>query len=80
MTAEFMKRHNPHVGGYLMIYGDAYMSYSPQKPFEEGYTAVEPQTVEMLLVDDVPHTADGSDIAVRRSDDRQSAFERENED
>jgi hypothetical protein len=26
------------VGGYLVVYGDSYQSWSPAKAFEEGYT------------------------------------------
>src|SRR6188508_1055995 len=27
------------IGGYIVVYEDGYSSYSPAKPFEEGYTA-----------------------------------------
>ena len=32
------QKHNPQVGGYLVIYPDGYESFSPAKAFEEGYT------------------------------------------
>lgn len=36
-------KHNPQPGGYYVVYQDGYVSYSPAKAFEEGYTA-EPAT------------------------------------
>lgn len=33
----FFEKHNPQVGGYLVVYGDDYMSFSPAEAFEEGY-------------------------------------------
>lgn len=36
----FMDKHNPQVGGYLVIYDDGYQSFSPCKAFEEGYTRI----------------------------------------
>lgn len=44
-TAGWYRKHNPHKGGYLVEYDDGYMSYSPAKAFEEGYT---------LMDDDIP--------------------------
>lgn len=38
VDSEFCIRHNPRVGGYLVIYDDGYMSYSPKEAFESGYT------------------------------------------
>lgn len=29
------------VGGYIVVYEDGYMSYSPEKPFSEGYTRID---------------------------------------
>ncbi len=40
ITTEFMKRHNPEEGGYLVVYKDGYSSFSPQKEFEEGYREI----------------------------------------
>lgn len=37
---EYLRKHNPEVGGYYVVYADGYKSYSPAKPFEEGYTLV----------------------------------------
>lgn len=31
-------KHTPEVGGYLVLYEDGYVSYSPAGPFESGYT------------------------------------------
>lgn len=40
MRREWLDKHNPEVGGYLVFYKDGYVSYSPAKAFEEGYTLV----------------------------------------
>lgn len=38
VSGEFMKKHNPKVGGYYVVYEDGYKSFSPAEAFEEGYT------------------------------------------
>ena len=38
LTEDFIQKHHPAVGGYLVEYEDGYRSYSPAKAFEEGYT------------------------------------------
>lgn len=45
VSAEFMAKHKPEVGGYFVHYADGYESFSPAKAFEEGYTLVSPKTV-----------------------------------
>jgi hypothetical protein len=35
---EWVQKHRPQAGGYLIQYADGYTSYSPAAPFEEGYT------------------------------------------
>ena len=37
----FFTRHNPKTGDYIVQYEDGYISVSPPKPFEEGYSEVE---------------------------------------
>ena len=37
----WVNRHNPKIGGYVVIYSDGYKSYSPQEVFESGYTVIE---------------------------------------
>jgi len=37
----WVARHHPQPGGYVVIYNDGYMSFSPAKAFEEGYTRIE---------------------------------------
>lgn len=37
----FMAKHNPSPGGYIVIYDDNYMSWSPGPQFEAGYTLIE---------------------------------------
>lgn len=41
VTAEWMQRHKPEVGGYFVQYPDGYQSYSPAKSFEDGYTLLD---------------------------------------
>lgn len=38
---EYVRKHNPQVGGYYVVYDDGYKSWSPEQAFEEGYTKVE---------------------------------------
>ena len=39
----WITRHQPEVGGYLVRYEDGYLSFSPARAFENGYTLVEGQ-------------------------------------
>jgi len=34
---DWLSRHKPQTGGYIVEYEDGYLSYSPKKVFEEGY-------------------------------------------
>lgn len=40
VTAEYLNKHNPHVGGYYVVYKDGYKSFSPADAFEDGYSPV----------------------------------------
>lgn len=40
VSPDWIDKHEPQVGGYFVVYDDAYTSYSPAKAFEEGHTAV----------------------------------------
>ena len=40
VDAEYMRKHNPQVGGYYVVYADGYKSFSPAQAFEEGYTKI----------------------------------------
>lgn len=40
VSAEYMKKHEPKVGGYWVQYADGYQSWSPANAFESGYTIV----------------------------------------
>lgn len=44
MTEEWAIRHQPHPGGYLVVYEDGYRSYSPGREFENGYTLLDGST------------------------------------
>jgi hypothetical protein len=38
VDADYMRKHNPQVSGYYVVYKDGYKSISPAEAFEEGYT------------------------------------------
>lgn len=38
---EYMQKHDPQPGGYYVQYKDGYKSFSPAKPFEDGYTLIQ---------------------------------------
>lgn len=40
VTAEYMKKHRPQIGGYYVLYQDGYQSFSPGDVFEDGYARV----------------------------------------
>lgn len=40
VDAAYVKKHDPKVGGYYIVYGDGYKSFSPAQAFEEGYTRI----------------------------------------
>lgn len=42
----FCAKHAPQAGGYLVQYEDGYLSFSPAKAFEEGYTKIEEGAAE----------------------------------
>ena len=37
---DFLRRHNPEIGGYFTVYEDGYISYSPAAAFEAGYSLI----------------------------------------
>ena len=38
VSPEYVRRHQPAVGGYFVRYKDGYESWSPAEAFEGGYT------------------------------------------
>lgn len=40
VDAAYIKKHEPEVGGYYVVYEDGYKSWSPAKAFEAGYTRI----------------------------------------
>jgi hypothetical protein len=42
LSAKYMQKHNPHVGGYYVAHEDGtggfYETFSPAEAFEDGYT------------------------------------------
>lgn len=40
VTADYMKKHRPQIGGYYVLYEDGYHSFSPAAAFESGYTRI----------------------------------------
>lgn len=45
VDTKWMVERRAEAGGYLVVYEDGYMSFSPAKAFEEGYTRLETETV-----------------------------------
>lgn len=41
VTAEYMRKNRPQIGGYYVLYEDGYHSFSPAHAFESGYTLIE---------------------------------------
>jgi hypothetical protein len=37
----FIDRHNPHAGGFFVVYDDGYKSFSTEDAFIDGYTRIE---------------------------------------
>ena len=40
VDATYMRKHQPEVGGYYVVYEDGYKSFSPAEAFEGGYTRI----------------------------------------
>ena len=40
VDAAYVRKHQPKVGGYYVVYKDGYKSFSPAQAFEEGYSRV----------------------------------------
>ena len=43
VDASYVRKHDPKIGGYYVVYKDGYKSFSPAEAFEEGYTRVTPE-------------------------------------
>lgn len=48
VAKDWVAKHGAEVGGYLVVYGDGYQSYSPAKAFEEGYSLVTEDELKAL--------------------------------
>jgi hypothetical protein len=40
VSAAYIKKHDPQVGGYFVVYDGGYQSYSPCDAFESGYVLI----------------------------------------
>lgn len=40
VSEEYLVKHQPHAGGYYVVYKDGYKSFSPAEAFEEGYSRI----------------------------------------
>ena len=40
VNAGYVRKHDPKLGGYFVLYEDGYQSWSPKEAFESGYTLV----------------------------------------
>lgn len=45
MPAEWVDKHQPQTGGYLVVYEGGYRSYSPAEAFESGYVLIDGREV-----------------------------------
>jgi hypothetical protein len=41
VEVSYLKKHDPHFGGYYVVYKDGYRSFSPAEAFEDDYTLIE---------------------------------------
>lgn len=40
VESAWIERHKPEAGGFYVVYGDGYVSYSPRAAFLEGYARI----------------------------------------
>ena len=40
VDVEYVRKHNPQVCGYYVVYKDGYKSFSPADVFEDGYKLI----------------------------------------
>jgi hypothetical protein len=40
VDSAYLRKHDPHFGGYYVVYKDGYKSFSPAEAFESGYTRI----------------------------------------
>lgn len=53
VEADYLRKHQPHVGGYYVVYKDGYKSFSPADVFEEGNTLIKETTfLERLIMEE----------------------------
>lgn len=53
MDLSWVAEHGPVAGDYLVVYDEGYMSRSPAKAFEEGYTKIEDPRIMPSMVSDL---------------------------
>lgn len=41
IDAAYLRKHEPQVGGYFVVYEDGYRSFSPAEAFEAGYSRIQ---------------------------------------
>ena len=41
VSAEYVSKHEPQIGGYYVTYKGGYKSFSPADAFESGYSLIE---------------------------------------
>lgn len=62
VSDDWLKKHNPQVGGYVVRYEDGYLSWSPKDVFESGYSLFIAQRPDAILDSD-GGTATGAPVA-----------------
>ena len=68
VTAEFVAKHDPIAGGYLVLYPDGYQSFSPPAAFEAGYSPTDAtegmSAIEVFTAVVMPKLKAAQDLAV----------------
>lgn len=75
LPGEYWRKHQPQPGGYLVVYEDGYMSFSPAEAFESGYTPMQGEGGPYN--DESPEEAEkqADDFEVQKADGYDDDFE-----
>lgn len=68
--ADWIQKHKPQSGGYLVAYEDGYLSYSPAEAFEGGYSPFNPEA-ERILADNNRRAAMAIEAIMSKSEVQQ---------
>lgn len=74
--ADWIQKHKPQSGGYLVAYEDGYLSYSPAEAFEAGYSVFNPEA-ERFLADNNRRAAMAIEAIMSKSEVQQGGGDEE---